>query len=291
MDFDGYISAGWQRHADEAAAVAASLGAEGLGLCVQAAQVLPLARLAHHVHGEHLGLWAEGIALQERIQLLPQADAAARAAVRRFITSLALAGQTAEPQALLQGLSAADATWATALAAAALAPHDAARAGGLLQDALARFEAARLPEGAPCTRALAVSSNNLAATLEERPQRSADEVALMLLAAQSARRFWALAGGWLETERAEYRLAHSWRAAGDAARARHHAQACLAIVAANGRVPLEHFFGLEALYLAEHAAGDLAARNHAAAQMRSTFPSLDADDQSWCQATLDKLPA
>ena len=67
-------------------------------------------------------------------------------------------------------------------------------------------------------RALAVAANNLASSLEERSTRSAGERELMILAAQTARHYWGRAGGWLETERAEYRLAMSWVQAGDPAR-------------------------------------------------------------------------
>ena len=59
-------------------------------------------------------------------------------------------------------------------------------------------------------RALAITGNGLACTLEEKPDRTADERALMILAAQTARHHWAIAGTWLETERAEYRLANTW---------------------------------------------------------------------------------
>jgi len=288
MDFDTFIDDLWERHVDDSPTVARRLSAEGLALCREVAQVLPLARLAHHVYGDHLGQWAAGIALQQRIAALPHADGAGRAAVQRFIASLSLAGQQGD---LRDRLDAADATWATALAAGTLGSHDAARAGELLHDAVARFAAAGLPDEAPCTRALAVTGNNLAAGLEEHATRSDAERELMILAAQTGRRFWALAGSWLEIERAEYRLAHSWLKAGNAGQARHHAEACLAIVGAHGDVALERFFGHEALLLAARALGDAAAADAASTAMRSGFDTLSPDDQAWCRAALDKLAA
>ncbi len=289
-DFDIWLARAWDEHAGNPEGVLARLQADAQALLHTAARRPALLHLAHHVCGEHLGRWQEGLSLLQRLSALPAdaSDGTADPAAARFIASLALAGELGDRR---DGLSVSDRIRVTALAAASLAAHDSTRAHALLQEALAQFDAAGLPPGDPCTRALAASSNNLAATLEERPQRSAEEVALMLLAAQSARRFWAVAGGWLETERAEYRLAHSWRAAGDTARARHHALACLEIVAAHGDVPLELFFGLEALCLAEHAGGDLAARDRAAERMRSAFHTLAVADQVWCQGTLDKLPA
>jgi hypothetical protein len=81
----------------------------------------------------------------------------------------------------------------------------------------------------------------------------------------------------------------TWLQAGDPALARHHAQQCLAIVQANGSVPLERFFASEALALAEAADGNAAGRAAAVAQAREAFAALDEADQSWCRASLDKL--
>ena len=109
--------------------------------------------------------------------------------------------------------------------------------------------------------------------------------------AQTARHHWAIAGTWLETERAEYRLANTWLQAGDLARAREHAQACLEIVAANGGVALERLFGWEALGLVERAAGNATGHAQALARAREAFAELDESDKSWCAASVDKLAA
>ncbi|HEY8708172.1 MAG TPA: hypothetical protein VIM34_09255, partial [Burkholderiaceae bacterium] len=143
----------------------------------------------------------------------------------------------------------------------------------------------------PMNRALAVTSNNLACTLEHKTHRSTRECELMILAAQAARRYWERAGTWLETERAEYRLAMTWLQAGDPAQAREHAQACLDIVAANGAVALERLFGWEALGHVEHAAGDPAAHAEALARAREAYAELDEADQVWCAASVEALAA
>lgn len=62
----------------------------------------------------------------------------------------------------------------------------------------------------PAFRALAVTGNNLACTLEEKNHRSLQETELMILASRTARKYWELAGGWLEISRAEYRLAMNY---------------------------------------------------------------------------------
>jgi hypothetical protein len=113
----------------------------------------------------------------------------------------------------------------------------------------------------------------------------------MLQAAAVGLAFWRRAGTWLHEERALYRLAQSHRRAGDAASARRHARACLALIAAHGDEPLERFFGEEALGLAEAAAGDAAAHGRALAAARDAFARLSPDDQSWCRASLDALAA
>ena len=71
MDFESYLGKAWSRHGDEPEAVAAELALVGLPLAADAAQAARLSQLGHHVHGEHLGLWAEGQAFQQGLTALP----------------------------------------------------------------------------------------------------------------------------------------------------------------------------------------------------------------------------
>ena len=139
----------------------------------------------------------------------------------RFQVSLALCEGSADERA---AMSASDRIRVTALAAANLAERDTPRASVLFGAALAEAERAGLDAADPTNRALAVTANNLACTLEEKTRRSPAERALMTTAARAARRFWALAGTWLETERAEYRLAMTWLQAAQDAQAAHEEQ-------------------------------------------------------------------
>lgn len=291
-DFKRFIAKAWNDHADNAEAVAAQLDDAALALATEPGDVAELSRMAFHVHGAHLARWTEGIAWQQRVgamRVTGSVDAAGQATVQRHITALSLAGRAGQAGDPRAGLDASDVIWATALAAGSLAPHDSTGAGELFHDALARFEAAGLPGTAACVRALAVTGNNLAAELEERPSRNDTERELMIQAAQTARRCWALAGGWMEIERAEYRLAKTWLKAGDAVRARLHAEACLALIKAHGDVPLERFSGLEVQLLAARALGETSTAQNSAETMRRVFAELSPDDQRWCRATLDKL--
>ena len=292
MDFDAFISQAWNDHADDAAGVAQRLQTQGLALLSQESQIVPLAHLAHHVWGEHLGQWQEGLQLQQQLAALPLCTPGGAAAqgLRRFMASLQLcAGQDGQRP----GLSASDRIRVSAMAAASLAGHDTARALVLFEDALAQADAAKLPDADPYTRALAATGNGLACTLEEKPSRSADERRLMILAAQTARRYWARAGGWIEIERAEYRLVKTWLQAGNVAQARQHAQNCLEIIDTQDppAPALERFFGWEALSSVERAAGNATGLAHALAQAQAAFVALEESDRGWCQASLDKLKA
>jgi hypothetical protein len=290
MEFSNFIDQAWTDHATDPAAVAQRLADEGIALVGHEAQLNELMNLAHHVHGEHLGAWRDGIAFIERLAALPAfvPDGASGQARTRCVASLRLSeGAPVE----LDALSPSDRIRIGAMAAGNLAERDTVRASCLLQDALDLAQRGGLPASDPMHRALAVTGNTLACTLEEKPDRSADERALMILAAQTARHHWAIAGTWLETERAEYRLANTWLQAGDLARAREHAQACLEIVAANNGPALERLFGWEALGVVERAAGNATGHAQALARARAAFAELDDADKGWCAATLDKLAA
>lgn len=288
MDIDQVIAQGWDEHANDAQAVATRLAGVDLAGLSEAKQVLALAHLAHHVHGSHLGQWSPGLAFQQRLAALPLvlADPASMLSLSIYIESLKLC---AGDEAGVAQLGPAERIRVGALSAASLALFDAPRAKALLEQAVALADKAGLPDKDPATRALAINGNNLAAALEEQSTQTPGERELMLLAAQTARRFWALAGTWLETERAEYRLAMCWLKAGDAARARHHATLCLRLVTDNGAVALEQFFADEALALAARAAADSDASAQALSQAEQAFARLADEDKLWCRATLEKL--
>ena len=289
MDFKTFIDKAWEDHATDAAAVARRLD-DGIVLVTDEPQLNQLMNLGQHVHGEHLGQWQQGIEFVERLGALPAfaAEGVSGQARTRSVASLRLA---AGDDAHLDGLSLSDRIRVVAMAASSLAERDTARASALLRQALDLAQRSGLPATDPMNRALAVTGNNLACALEEKPARSAEERALMILAAQTARHYWAIAGTWLETERAEYRLANTWLQAGDLARAREHAQACIEIVAANNGAALERLFGWEALGLVERTAGNATGHAQALARAREALAELDESDKSWCAASVDKLAA
>ena len=290
MNFDDWLQQAWDEHTQDAARVAARLD-EGLDRLADAEQFARLAHLAQHLYGEHLGQWSAGAELLSRwgSHRLCAPESAAARSMPVYRASLALCAGDPAPAA---ALGCGDHIRALALAAGNLAERDTPRAADLLSQALAAAQAPALPARDAAHRALAVTGNNLACTLEDKVSRSDAERELMILAAQTGRAFWALAGTWLEIERAEYRLAMSWLKAGDSALARQHARQCLALVQAQTTPPapvLEHFFAWEALGAVERAAGNPAAHAEALHQATAAFASLDADDQGWCKSSLDRL--
>ena len=289
-DLKTFIAECWSQHATDAPAVALRLP-HGLDRVTDEEGLINLAQLAHHVHGEHLGAWTEGLKYLAALGRLPAFDAhgASGATLLRLRASLALAGGEGD---LRSTLSASDRIRVGAMAASSLAGHDIIWVTQLLQEALAEARSSGLPAEDPMNRALAVTGHNLACALEEKAERSAQERELMILAARTSRHYWERAGTWLEVERAEYRLAMTWLKAGDLAEARLHAQRCLEIVSAQAAAPaLERLFAWEALGVVERAAGNTTGHQHALAKAREAFAELDDSDRGWCAAELEKLAA
>ena len=283
---DSFLEQAWNDHVGDASAVAARLPA-GVPLALDDDGVMRLAALAHHVLGEHLGRWAEGLAFLAQLAERDANGAGAAAAIVRCRASLRLCGGGGADER--GAMAPSDQCRVTAMAAANLAVRDSARAATLLQEGVAR--AGVLPDADPAVRAVAANANGIAATLQELAPLAPAQRELMLSAAAAARVQWQRAGTWLEVERAEYRLALCWLAAGDAAQALQHARRCDAIVRENGTLPLELFFAAEALGLPAHALGDGAGHAAAVTAARQAFDALPPNDQVWCRATLDKLIA
>lgn len=286
QDFDAFLNQAWDDHVADAPGVAKRLASASLGLVRSDGDIAALTNLGHHVFGEHLGRWPEGVAYLQQLAVHPACTPSCAQALERCTASLLLCQGQEDRRA---PLSVSDRIRVTALAAGNLAARDPARSRSLLDEALVQADLAALPDVDPAHRSIAASSNGIAGTLEEKTDRNSAERALMIFAAQVARRFWARAGTWLETERAEYRLAMSWLQAGDLPEARRHAQACQEIVQGNDGAALERFFAWEALGTVERAAGNTTGHQHALAAATQAFAELEDGDKGWCKASLDKL--
>lgn len=287
MTFDTFVEQAWNDHATAPESVASRL-AQGLTLAQRDDQLPTLAHLGVHVLLEHLGDWQRALTFVEQLSSAPLVTPASACvqSLLRYSLSCRLAGGE---EAALDGLGASDQVRVAALASGALVLSDTSRANALLT--LALETASALADTDPANRSLAVTGNNMACTLEEKKDRTHAQQALMILAATTARTYWERAGTWLEVERAQYRLAMTWLAAGDVHQARLHAQACREIVEANGNVPLESFFAHEALAKVEREAGNPTGLAVAVAAAAGAYAGLEESDKGWCKASLDMLSA
>ena len=286
MTFDDILNTGWDDHADRPSEVVAGL-ATSLHLIETADQCARAARLLAHVHGEHLGQWQQGIEALESLRAVPVAAGAPASAV--LVRSIATLRHASGAPGALVGLSPEDRVAVLADVASALAGRGDHRAAlGRYTDAMTLADAG-LPEGSPAHRALAVGGNNLAAALEEKPDRDAFETAGMVDAARGALRFWTLAGGWLEHERAHYRLAHSLLQAGDPTAAARSAQDGIEVCQRHGAPAFEQFFLHAVKGIAQRAAGDMPAFEASRRHVRELHAGIAEGERLWCAAELKEL--
>lgn len=287
LDFDAWLEAAWNDHGDEPQQVADRIS-DVLPQLAEAAHVVPFARLATHVLGEHLGQWQRGIEVIERLRTTRAYDAspAASAALERNIRTLRYSGGDATA---LDDLDRDDRIAVLAAVAAALAGrHDYAGAIAAYAGALELANGETAP-GPAATRALAVGGNNLAAALEEKPDRSATETQGMIVAAEGGLTYWRLAGTWLEEERALYRLARSLMAAGRPAQAAEAAQHCVGVCNAHEAPALELFFAHSTLALAALGSRDQETFVIARDAALQCFERVAPEDQPWCNDDLAAL--
>jgi hypothetical protein len=287
MTIDAFLERAWSDHADHPREVADRIQGS-LDLVRAPEHVSPFVRLLVHVYGEHLGLWQRGVELLDSLRRLPVVDDSTNAvnAIVRGIATLRYAGGS---PGQMQELSAEDQVCALATASSALAAReDIPRAISAFSEAI-RAAQSGLPSGSPGIRALAVGGNNLAATLEERRDRTALETAAMIAAAEAGLKYWKLAGTWLEEERAEYRLARSFLQAGQPSAAIQSATRCLAICEQNDAAPFEHFFAHAVVALAHRAAGDIPSFEAHRRMARGQFGRLPETERQWCESDLSDL--
>lgn len=289
MTFDAFLEAAWAEHGDRPREVADRLAAS-LDVVATAANVVPYARLVTHVYGEHLGEWDKGAVLLASLRARPAYDgsAAMEGAIARNIGALRYAsGDTGA----IAALSRDDAIAALATASSAFAGLRAFdRAIPAFDEALDRA-AAGLPDGSPALRALAVGGNNLSAALEEKADRDAGEDAAMVKAAEAGRTYWKRAGGWLEEERAEYRLAQSLMRARRPADALAAARRCLDVCERNDAPAFELFFAHATIALAAREAGDAHAAAAARERALACHEAIPAGERRWCEGDLARLRA
>jgi len=286
--FDEFLQQAWADHADQPDAVAARLRTD-TPAPQTAEQLAALARFVVHLCGEHLGAFDDGRWRLAALARHPLADTSVQSALRVGVAGLTLAETGAADRG---GFSLEEMLRSEAAAAAiSLGRGQTAHAMTLLRTARQRLAA--LPSAdAAAHRAVAVACNNMAWELHDRGSaRSAADTAAMLDIAAASRTHWAVAGTWLEVERADYTLALCHLAAGRADEALPFAAQCMAGCTQNAAPAYEHFHAHEALARVQHARGDSAARAGHVAAAEAAFAQLDSANQGVCRPSLDTLRA
>lgn len=284
---ESVVEQGWADHDKDSAGVLERT-VQAIPRIEDAKHLPAVAALLVHVAGEHLGRWGDGLAALDRLAALPvhgPASPEAQALLRsRAALLLGSGDRAAAEDCIARAHPAVPTLPAASTRVRVLAVAASALAGQRrVDDAIALFEEALSlasygPDKAdPASRALAVTGNNLAASLEEKTGRSAAEDRLLELAAKTGRRYWEVAGTWLETERAEYRLCMTYVALGRSKDALDHATLCLALCEKNGADAAELFFAHEALAKASKA------------RMKELLTKVEESMKNYCEETLAKL--
>lgn len=246
--FKKLINEGWKNHDRKSQEVADSLF-EGFHLLETPEQFPPFVSLAIHTIGGHLGQWSKA---EELLQELTRLDSFQNdSCVYRGLSALSYIQNNLDNfqkyLALCPKEEKDSEVRIYAMAANELVGQkEIKRAKEVFHLTLTKMSS-NLEKGDSSARAMAICGNNLACELEEKEVRSEEENEFMVLAAQTARKYWEVAGSWVEVERAEYRLAMSLMKANRFNEALEHARNCERICLENEAAPFEKFFAYEAL--------------------------------------------
>lgn len=289
MTFESILKQAWSEHATNTPVAIEQLP-QAAQLISTGAQIPLLSQLVTHIFGEHLGQWDRGVSFLHDLksQTEPLSNSESNLAIARSVASLELAAGKKES---LAEFSTSDQIRILCVTAASLCTQNQTEgADRFFKSALSLASSPLgLAPQDPAARSLAVTGNSIACNLEEKLERTPTETTLMILAAQTSRTYWQVAGTWLEVERAEYRLARAYLQAQDFERARIHADRCLALVQENRAPALELFYGFEASALVEKARHNASTYAAALYGARDAFKKLGPDDQAACHEALTEL--
>ena len=246
QNFQDFINNCWTNHAKNPEDVAKELKAN-LHLIDSEEKVPAYISITVHTLGGHLGKWEEGKEIIQEIEKNGKANS--NQSIYRGLATLSFCqGNEADLKHYLDLATEENSDVRIfAMAASELT------AQGKINEAMNAFEKAlsqvpnKIAKDNPAARSLAICGNNLACELEEKENRTKQEIELMLLAAKTGRKYWEISGTWLEVERAEYRLSMSYLKAQELSKALDHARECQRICLENEAAPFELFFAHEAL--------------------------------------------
>ena len=238
------LNDGWDYHDKESERLARELEAaaeQGVTSSILASFI----HLSTHTIGEHFGDWARALRLGKRVLDSRTPSFETAKAWGRLYVAAVLAGDSVEAADLeLSYLKAAGDNFGAALldmrfmlAGALVGSKRAGEGARLYRSALDLV--GRIRQSSLLDRTIAVASNNLGWELYEMSSRAADEDALMKLCAEMSLKFWLKCGNWINAERGHYLNALVANVTGDPASGLAHANAALAIIAANDERPLD----------------------------------------------------
>ena len=239
------LNDGWGYHDTESDRLARELEAAVAEEGVAPELLVGFLHLSIHTLGYHLADWPRALALGKRALDGRAPLAETGKAWGRLYVAATLAGDSIEAasaelsclRAAGDGFGAALLDMRFLLADALIGAKRPREDAKIYRDALAL--ASHAPQSELLDRSVAASSNNIGWELYEKPQRTAEEDALMKLAAETSLTFWLKCGNWINAELGHYLNAVVANATGDPNAGLAAADAGLAVIAANGERPLD----------------------------------------------------
>jgi hypothetical protein len=277
------LNDGWNYHQKESERLAGELEAAARA-GVPPSLLTPFVHLSTHTIGTHLNDWPRALVLGKHVlaghaPVLETAKAWGRLYVAAFLSGDSLEAADLE----LSYLKAARDEFGAALLdmrfmlAEALVGSKRAREGARLYRSALELVGQVRPS-ALLDRTIAVASNNLGWELFETASRTPDESALMQLSAEMCLKFWLKCGNWINAERGRYLNALVANVTGDPGSGLAHANAALAIIAANSERPLDAALLHLARAVSLAALGDADGMAHAIGDADAAAAKLAATD-------------
>jgi hypothetical protein len=238
------LNDGWGYHDKESERLARELEAVAQA-AVMPRLLTPFMQLSIHTIGAHLGDWPRALASGKRV-LAGHAPVQETAKAWGWLhVAAVLSGEPVEAAEFeLCYLEAAGDDFGAALldmrfmlAGALVGSKRVSEGARLYRRALDFVD--RIRPSPLLDRTIAVAGNNLGWELYEMSSHTADENALMQLAAATSLEFWLKCGNWINAERAHHLNALVANATGAPGSGLAHADAALAIIAANHERPLD----------------------------------------------------